>query len=1046
MVLKSVILVFAIGGVWPLAAEARSCYSCSEDACVNGVDLGGRVNCTNLQDSCYTKFDGYLPIRRGCVLDLPPAEQCSGSACETCSSDYCNVLGASSHKCVICSSVLDDKCISDPGSLEYVQCGAPSMDVKDAQCYSRVIGSVTERDCVQSTSDLDVCDGTQCSTCTGQGCNNGEFPVDRQKCATCSSQSCNSFAITSYCNVPNDSCVTAKKNDGTYLKACEQSMSDLDRQFCLTNPSECRFCTQYECNKNEIDLQAPGQRCYTCQDTDCLHSSLHIGTCHNIDDKCFTIFDGFNPVHRGCRSTLTAQDAVVCDNAGNLDCSLCTDDLCNLQGREDHLCAYCSSVVDENCVVPTDQISKVQCPAPTTEVTADAQCYTRVTGIVTERGCLGSATDADQCDPTKNCETCAIQNGNACNTALFPADRRKCVVGTQADQYCPNPWDNCAQIASSITGGSNVKKCQSSMSADEVSFCKANSNKCDFCAGDNCNQEEVVFDYLECLSCNSQNDLSCTANPTSLTKVAYCSSACVTLLTNNSQGQQILQRGCLMDLSPEDADQCVNHNSTNSNAMCTTCSSNRCNNANYPEDRLACFTCSVGSCFSHDSIKLEYCPNYRKGDNCFAQSNSTGMLLRMGCLSSLSTTDQTDCKATPNLCRMCDSSGCNDPVKHANSGSCVQCDSLLDVACVGRASTMDAEPCNDPLNTQCFTRLVGGLTITRGCLSDLDSTEKDRCARGQNCTTCDSSTGKCNVDIYPSNRLECFECHQTLCLSHDTITLEYCPIFSTTDRCMMLTDTSGFPIRLGCNSTLSSAEKNFCKTNPQQCFYGSKSKSNNPNIILNSNKCVQCSSAYEPDCMGDTTLFEALPCNDPTNTRCYSRFVDGKTTERGCLQDLDSSSKTQCLQGTNCAVCSSRIEKCNSKEYPMDQIKCYQCDSTKNATCKNALSGNAAHCPTYNSQNRCYILVQKNGDTVRKCSTQPRNVECAGAEQCEVCHFSKCNGRISTAVMPANVGDTATTTTTTAKPTKAAAHLSSVAPITLMVAMMIALAVASRIW
>lgn len=47
--------------------------------------------------------------------------------------------------------------------------------------------------------------------------------------------------------------------------------------------------------------------------------------------------------------------------------------------------------------------------------------------------------------------------------------------------------------------GANVKKCQSSMSAEEVSFCKANGNKCDFCADDNCNQATVAFDYLECL-------------------------------------------------------------------------------------------------------------------------------------------------------------------------------------------------------------------------------------------------------------------------------------------------------------------------------------------------------------------------------------------------------------------------------------------------------------------------------------------------------------------------------------------------------------------
>lgn len=82
----------------------------------------------------------------------------------------------------------------------------------------------------------------------------------------------------------------------------------------------------------------------------------------------------------------------------------------------------------------------------------DNLIYSQI-GTVTERGCLGSATDAELCDPTKNCEKCAVQDGSACNSVVFPADRRKCVVGTLANQYCPNPWDNCVQIASSTTGG-----------------------------------------------------------------------------------------------------------------------------------------------------------------------------------------------------------------------------------------------------------------------------------------------------------------------------------------------------------------------------------------------------------------------------------------------------------------------------------------------------------------------------------------------------------------------------------------------------------------
>lgn len=860
MGLRSVLLVVAVGAVWPQAVESLvSCYSCSGDECVNGVDLGVRIDCNGVQDECYTKFDGYVPTERGCTSALTAANPCSAGSCQSCSSDYCNVLGATQHKCVVCSSVLDETCMSNPSGLVQ-QCGAPSMDVAETQCYSRVIGSVTERGCVQSQSDLDACDGAQCATCVGEGCNGGEFPEGRQKCVKCSSEACRTSADTSYCDLPDDSCVTAKKTDGTYLKTCEQSMTTADRQFCQSNPSACAFCGQNECNRNEINLAASGRQCYTCQGTDCLRSALTIETCHETDDRCYTIFDGFNPTVRGCRSVLGTQDKAKCDDANDVDCSLCEDDLCNVGGRQDHRCLYCSSALDASCVSPSGQTRVIQCPAPTTELTNEAQCYTRIIGSVTERGCLGSATDADGCDPGVNCGTCA---GSGCNTALFPADRRKCVVGSSANQYCPNPWDDCVQIAST-SGGANVKKCESSMTAEEVSFCMANSNKCDFCELDNCNQNEVAFNYVECMACNSGDNPACATSPSSITTMASCRT-CISLLTSNSQGVQILRRGCLEDLSAEVAAQC-----TSTGVTCRTCSTNRCNFGNYP-----------------------------------------------------------------------------------------------------------------------------------------------------------------------ANRLECYKCLQPPCISHGTISLEYCPTYSSSDRCVMLLDASGVPVRLGCNSTLTSAEQNTCRSNPQQCRYSSKSRSNDPTALLTAGRCVQCSSAYEPDCMTNPGAFESEPCNDPENSQCFSRLINGNTVERGCLNDLDSSSKTKCLSRNDCALCSTRTDRCNSRQYPPDLIRCHQCDSSQNATCKNAQSGTAPYCSSYNRDNHCSIIVQKDGQTVRKCSTQPHATECAGADRCEICRFSSCNSRVSTAVMSTGASDR--TTTTTPKPGGAATVGAN-----LFLTTMIALAVAHR--
>lgn len=566
--------------------------------------------------------------------------------------------------------------------------------------------------------------------------------------------------------------------------------------------------------------------CYSCSGEECLNGATFGTTvdCNGVDDSCYTTFSGFNPVGRGCRSTLGADDQAKCDNAEDVSCDLCKTDVCNLRSREDHQCQYCSSVVDATCVTGTQTV--VQCPAPTTEISNDAQCYTRTIGSVTERGCLSSAADAVECKSSVNCLMCAITGGIACNNAVYPSNRRKCTVGTTADQYCPNPTDNCVQIFQS---NAYTKKCQSSMSAAEVSFCKASSNKCDFCATDNCNAQNKVFNYLECLTCLSSTDAHCTTNPTAITTISNCQT-CATLLS----GTSVVKRGCLASLTAAEQAQCT------SGTTCQTCSTNKCNTRIYPADRLACYTCLGGSCFSHDSITLEYCPNYQTGDSCVVQTDATGQLVRMGCKSSLSTAEAATCNANAQLCRICTTSKCNEPSRYMGAGSCVQCTSANDHNCIGKASTMDAEPCNDPENMQCFSRLV-----------------------------------------------------------------------STS------------------------------------------------------------------------------------------------ATERGCVSDLDATSKTRCAQGTDCSVCSTTKAKCNSREYPMGQIKCHQCDSKVDATCKNAQSSAVAdYCKTYNTANKCYVIVQKNGDTVRKCSTQLREVECAGSDRCEVCYFGGCNHRVSTAVMSTAIAPT----------------------------------------
>uniref|UniRef100_A0A182NHN4 DUF753 domain-containing protein n=1 Tax=Anopheles dirus TaxID=7168 RepID=A0A182NHN4_9DIPT len=821
------LVLAAFVSVWScVAVDAKECYSCSGEGCVRPSTAGTTTDCANANDLCYTKYDAtsLLPIERGCLV-LDAVATCTGETCVYCdTADLCNEVSSPNHRCAVCSSLADPNCLSDPSALSNVQCPAPSnVDLTAAQCYSRVIGAATERGCITSQTDVDSCAGLDCATCVGSGCNRIEFPANRIQCVQCDDAGiCNTDTTsTVYCADVDDVCVTMRRANGNTLKSCRMAMAAADAAFCAANPTQCNICGKKLCNTAAFSAAAAGKSCYQCDGTGCIRSSVHIATCERTDDDCFSMFTGFNPSRRGCTSELSRVELAACTGP---ECAICSEPECNLQSRSDHRCAHCSTVNDASCIAPASgALAAVQCPAPTTDV-SDAQCLTKIVGdAATERGCISDASDLLSCaEDGHNCATCNIEReGEGCNKALFPSDRRRCTIGTTANSYCPNPWDDCVQL---LQSGTRKRTCRSSLTDLERSFCASTSNRCSFCSSDNCNAAEVNFDYVECLSCDSATDVRCTTNPAALTTFDRCASCATAVIT--SGGKTTTRRGCLASLPADVSAQCSA--TATAGATCQRCSTNHCNVANFPADRLRCYRCTQPPCISHQDVVLEYCPEYRAGDSCLLQTDTAEQLLRLDCRSSLTDTELSTCAGR---CQTCSTSGCNDPAAYGTSGSCVQCRSSLNALCRAQATQVAPEP-----------------------------------------------------------------------------------------------------------------------------------------------------------------------CTNPANVACYSRLVDG-VTERGCMSDLAASEQSACTRGENCLVCGSRTENCNTVQYPVAPIACFQCDSrTDGATCKAAQTGTATECPTYDAANKCYTIVQSNGDTVRKCSTLAREVECAAATACEVCLFRGCNSKDSVAV------------------------------------------------
>ncbi|XP_035786560.1 uncharacterized protein LOC118463800 [Anopheles albimanus] len=829
------------------ASTALECYSCSGEDCAKVATVGFTTVCPNPEDVCYSRFDAtnLLATGRGCLVAAEVAT-CTGTECVTCSdADLCNDAGSPQHKCLVCSSVTDgSECIEPANGVQLVakQCpAATGVDLTKAQCYARLVGtSVTERGCITSQRHLDECSGSGCTTCTGTGCNNAEFPSNRQQCVSCDGAACTDEASSvTYCDDPYDVCVSLRRANGNVMKSCEKAMTPADAAYCTDNPSRCTFCGKQRCNgvPFETGSTAAPVQCYACEGTGCLRSSALLTTCRLYDDDCFSSFTGLNPSQRGCLSGLTTAAQIECKAGGTSGslCAICTGTECNLQGHPDHRCLSCSSVKDTGgCIDPsTDRsLQPVQCPAPTTEITAGAHCLTKSFGIVTERGCISSAADLLGCEEALGggrCSTCSVETGGpGCNANVFPSDRRRCTIGTAANAFCADPLDDCVQLQSSA--GIRKRTCRSSLSDTERSYCAANSNRCRFCSTDNCNAAEITFDYLECLSCDSSVDQRCATNPAALSTYDRCVTCASALIV--VAGKATTRRGCLASLPAEVSQACTVTPGTSTS--CQRCSTNHCNVANFPANRLQCYRCSNPPCVSHEAIQLEYCPYYAVNDSCILQKDTGDALVRLDCRSSLTDSEQLACTAGgQGRCQSCSTAACNNPTGYSTTGSCVRCRSSLNPLCRDAAQQLEPEPCSDPTNSVCYTRLVDAGSLTA-------------------------------------------------------------------------------------------------------------------------------------------------------------------VTERGCLSELTSAEQERCTRGDLCLPCSSRvIANCNTNQYPVAPLTCYQCDSrTDGDACKaSQLANLASECPRYDPANKCYTIVQSNGDTVRKCSTAAREVECATSSACEVCLFRGCNAR-----------------------------------------------------
>ena len=161
----------------------------------------------------------------------------------------------------------------------------------------------------------------------------------------------------------------------------------------------------------------------------------------------------------------------------------------------------------------------------------------------------------------------------------------------------------------------------------------------------------------------------------------------------------------------------------------------------YPKIQIKCHQCSSKTdpqCLN-SQMEPDFCPTFDVNNKC-ATIVKDGELIRK-CTAKSKTVE---C-ANSTSCSVCATSGCNGAkVENVVVRNCLQCNSNTNRNCSNKPLAIRATPCNNPLESACYSRLNGN-AVERGCYSDLSVTIQQSCQNNRNCDLC--KTESCNRNV-----------------------------------------------------------------------------------------------------------------------------------------------------------------------------------------------------------------------------------------------------------------------------------------------------------
>ncbi|KAJ6648787.1 hypothetical protein Bhyg_04018 [Pseudolycoriella hygida] len=976
------VLLLGLGELVPnvYSLQCISCSSANTAACATTSGTLPSIDCAEGSTSCYTYVEGEVTIRSCALPEVNPP-----STYSTCSGDNCNSNiypenRLSCHKCVGVGCLVSNDLPTPTPCQRYKE---------DDECFTYLYNGVATRGCLSESEAMvtNCLNEHICSKCTSGGCNGKS--IEDEECVVCDSEidiNCVSNlneTMQKVCpaTAAGMGCYRFDDGGGMVKRGCLSSLLTYEVDECRREGETCKTCVGNNCN-----AKVNFEKCRVCNSStnvNCIRSptSVTTSTCRNYLDTCFSHVEN-NVVTRGCVLDQPTAVQTECARTSSDLCETCTGTSnCNNKIIDGEFCMDCDSQEDPNCRTSLNHTMRVQCNLAIKQL----GCYLYDDGgDIVKRGCINNDLHPGEVSMCRQqgqfCKTCI---GNDCNTKLTFQRCQSCdsttnvncirSAGSVGEITCRDYMDTCyVHVRDDIV----MRGCVSQSSTSIQTECRRNnSDFCETCNENNCNN--LLIDGEFCLTCDSQVDPLCvdTLNHTMRTQ---CNLGVRRLgCYRYDDGGDIIKRGCLSHLIPEEITYCRNQGQ-----FCKTCIGDDCNaKIDFQECKVCNSTQNVDCIRSTHYIGSTVCRNYL--DECFVHVDDNNVILR-GCLQQ-NPTLESDCR-DPDICESCDDrANCNDKI--VDGEFCMTCDSTVDPNCVSNLNVSMRTQCNLAVTRMgCYLFDDGGEIIKRGCLSDIHPDEVTMCRQeGQFCKTCmgnDCNTKPAFQECKVCNSSQNVDCIRSTHYINSVTCRDYL------DECFV--HVQGNITTRGClkqtpSLTTECQNRDICQVCDDRDDCNDK--------IVDGEFCITCDSQVDPNCRNNLNVTMRTQCSlsvEPMG--CYLYDDGGDIIKRGCLSDLIAYEVAMCRQqGQFCKTCLGN--DCNTK---LTFQRCQSCNSSSNVNCIRS-GGTVGEITCRDYMDTCYVHV-RNDIVTRGCVAQPSTptevqTECrrTNSDFCETCIANNCN-------------------------------------------------------